>query len=263
MRPTAPAKSPTTAPTTLNTPDCEWLVSVRDIREAKLAVEYGIDILDLKEPSQGSLTPVSVEIWGEMSSWNRDAQQTNRSPNRNLPRLSAALGESEQAISVAGRLPAEFDFAKAGPSKIRSESQLCRLWESLRSKLPPSVELVAVAYADHVAAGSLSAETILNLAAKEGFCRILLDTFDKTRGSAIDLCGHRRINEFADLAHQHRFWWSLAGSIKLDELAGFATLFDQETSFPSCVAVRGDVCEGNRTGSLSRQRMQSWADALQ
>lgn len=266
MRPDAPIAALTStepAATAANTATaCQWLVSVRDLSEANLAVAYGVDILDLKEPSEGSLSPVSIGIWKELSSWSSQTRGLGTACAAEHPQLSAALGESEQATSIAPFLPAEFAFAKAGPSDIQSESQLTGLWDTLRSQLPSSVELVAVAYADHDAARSLSAATILNLAARSGFRRILLDTFDKHHGSAIELCGAQRINDFSRLAQRHQFWWALAGSIKLYELAQFPTLFQQRASFPSCVAVRGDVCDGNRTGTLSRQRLQAWADTL-
>lgn len=246
-------------------PSRQWLVSVRDIDEAKCAADFGVDILDLKEPDGGSLAPTSAETWQEVSDWAGSCRADRRRPFR----LSAALGESDQAAGLAPYVPADFDFAKAGPSECNCESQLFGLWDTLRAALPNSVELVAVAYADHTTARSLPALSIISLAARAGFKRILLDTFDKSQQSAIDGqqsaidgMGTSQLAEFGRLTRQHRLWWSLAGSIKLEHLVELEGLFPDIRFSPDCVAVRGDVCDHSRTGMLCRDRLAAWSSVM-
>lgn len=233
----------------------QWLVSVRNLAEAVQTDAFGVDILDLKEPRLGPLSPVSSEIWREISQWS----QASSAPR---PKLSAALGEPEQAQSIADQLPAEFSFAKAGPSGCDRVDKMEALWQATRNRLPDSVELVAVAYADHQAAGTLPAEQILSAAVDNGFRRILLDTFKKQGRSAVQCLGANRLMEFGRFADQHQLWWSLAGSINLQHLRLIPTLFPDPSAAPDCVAVRGDVCESDRSGALSRCRLQAWKDQL-
>ncbi|WP_197455820.1 (5-formylfuran-3-yl)methyl phosphate synthase [Stieleria neptunia] len=232
----------------------EWLVSVRDLAEAKRAVEFDVAILDFKEPRRGALAPVAVQIWRQVASW--------ASAGKDGPLLSAALGESDQAVGLADQLPPEFAFAKAGPSGCNDPDQTRGMWDAVRARLPDRVELVAVAYADHRSADCLPAEQILDLAARHGFRRILLDTCEKNGRSSIDLLGSSRLLNLGRQAHQQLLWWSLAGSITRDQVAGMAKLIPPPEFRPDCFAVRGDVCDGDRIGTLCPDKMRQWMQML-
>ncbi|WP_182868522.1 (5-formylfuran-3-yl)methyl phosphate synthase [Rhodopirellula sp. JC639] len=231
----------------------QWLVSVRSLAEAELAVRCDVDILDLKEPRRGPLAPVSAQVWRQV------ADHVAMLP---AARLSAALGESCEATELADQVPPRFAFAKAGPSGCDRDSQLRRLWDRVRGRLPGQVELVAVAYADHRAARCVEAERIVALAAASGFRRVLLDTFEKNGRSAIDVLGPTRLSRLGRLAHQQRLWWSLAGSITLGDVQRLGELIRDRDDRPDCYAVRGGVCGGGRTGTLCEAKMRQWQRAL-
>ena len=238
-----------------------WLVSVCSLDEARIAERYHPDLLDLKDPSVGALAPVSVETWNDLSDWARKYNSTEAASSRPI-QLSAALGESAEATQRASQLPAAFHYAKAGPSGCDVE-KLTRLWTELRIRLPRRVELVAVAYADHVAAQTLSVESILRHAAKLGFRRLLVDTFDKTTGaSAIDQLGSARIAAIGNLARQHRLWWALAGSLTLEQTNQLRNRLGSSRDLPNCVALRGDVCTAGRNTAICPQRLKQWQLAI-
>ena len=235
----------------------QWLVSVRDLAEATRAVEFKVDLLDFKEPFRGALAPVAVQIWQQVA---RQAASWSTAGNDG-PMLSAALGESDRAVGLADQVPPRFAFAKAGPSGCSTADQTRGLWDAVRARLPDRVELVAVAYADHRSADCLPAEEILDLAARHGFRRILLDTFEKNGRSSIDLMNARLI-DFGRQAHGRRLWWSLAGSITLRQVTRIGELIPPPEFRPDCFAVRGDVCDGDRIGTLSADKMRRWMRAL-
>lgn len=222
-------------------PRPQWLVSVRSLSEAKLATQFSVDILDWKEPSRGALEPVSTRTW----------EAAARCEALSGIPLSAALGESESALKLCRQLPGAFRFAKAGPSQTTLRS-LEQLWGELRRELAPSVELVAVAYADHETANCPDAESVFRLAADCGLKRILIDTFSKDGISSFIRIGDQ-LSTLRRLAASHSLWWSLAGSITLAEIRRLPT-----EVFPNCFAVRGDVCEQARTSGLSSKRMRRW-----
>ncbi|WP_419581426.1 (5-formylfuran-3-yl)methyl phosphate synthase [Stieleria magnilauensis] len=236
----------------------QWLVSVRDLVEATRAVEFDVDILDLKEPDRGALAPVGVQIWQQL------ARQTAcwSTAGKDAPMLSAALGESDQAVGLADQVPPQFAFAKAGPSGCNKPDQIRGMWEAVEKRIPDPVELVAVAYADHRSADCLPAEAILDLAARHGFRRILLDTFEKNGRSSIDLMTAQRLSNFGRQAYRRQLWWSLAGSITLGHVSGIAELIPPPEFRPNCFAVRGAVCDGDRTGTLSPDKMRQWMRVL-
>lgn len=234
----------------------EWLVSVRDLAEAERASEFDIDLLDLKEPSGGSLAPVTTRIWREISQW-----AGGRWP------ISVALGEADQALELAGKVPPQIAFAKVGPSGCDTAAKLHSLWRTTRQRLNEPTELVAVAYADPGCADCVPPLETFALAAEFGFRRVVLDTFAKQRGSAIEQLGRQHLDQIGDIARQRGLWWSLAGSITLSDVEALKEA--QPLNFPpDCIAVRGDVCVVNqgappeRSGDLCRHRMRRWNEML-
>ncbi|WP_083904858.1 (5-formylfuran-3-yl)methyl phosphate synthase [Rhodopirellula sp. SWK7] len=241
-QPSVTTAAPSSAP--------QLLISVRDIHEATLVAEAGVDVIDFKEPRRGALAPVEPEIWNAASTSLRDRS------------LSAALGESNTASSIAALVPNEFRFAKVGPSGLRSSEQLRCLWDSL--PLPPTVELVPVSYADHEAAGCLAPADVLATVIESGHKRLLIDTFSKNGQSLTDHLSDAHLASLLKTAHNAGIWIALAGSIQLPQ----AQRLHEIGIVPGCWGVRGDVCRPNesghlqRTGSLDPNRVLRWEGSL-
>ncbi|TWU55810.1 (5-formylfuran-3-yl)methyl phosphate synthase [Rubripirellula reticaptiva] len=229
----------------------QWLVSLRSIEEVEIAAKYPIDILDLKEPQHGPLAPASAELW-------LAAAQSVASLGERAPKLSAALGEPDEARTVSGDLPTRFDFAKAGPSGCDSAAKLVQMWDDVRDRLPATTELVAVAYADHGAANSLAPESVFELAKQAGLGRCLIDTYSKNGKSTLDHLCPERLSAIHKLASQLRLWWALAGSIRI----GDVDWLGQQNVRPDCIGVRGDICTEDRTSPLCETRMSLWSNRL-
>ena len=221
------------------------LISVRSKREMDAAMTGGADIVDLKEPRKGALAPTSVSFWRSIS---------ELAVNEKAVSFSAALGESQEARIIAQFLPAEFRFAKVGPSGCGTRHSLTHLWIDVRSRIDPQTELVAVAYADHQASGCLSAESVFTLAAELGFSRVLIDTFVKNGRSSIDHLGFEQLQLLSQIAGEHKIGWALAGSIRMHDVSMLA----QRGIVPNCYGVRGDVCQGTRESELSVERVRQW-----
>ena len=240
------------------------LVSVRNRAEWCAALKLGVDIVDLKEPRHGPLSPVDPVLWREAASDFADHRPTgdafseSSSDTIGVPMLSAALGESAQAKTVASEVPGHFAFAKVGPSGCDSADRLRGLWDDVRGSLDANVELVAVAYADSGQAQTLSPERVFELAAAEGFDRCLVDTFVKDGTSTVDHLGIDRLQQLAALASENKIWWTLAGSVKTEHVSRLG----QSNIYPNCFGVRGDVCDHGRTGTLDPQRVAAWNEVL-
>lgn len=232
----------------------EWLVSVRDLSEAETVSRFGVDFLDWKNPSEGPLAPVSIAQLRQAGEW----VSKKRASGNEIGLLSAALGEPSQAEETAGHVPDEFQFAKSGPSGLTSSDALREHWNRLRSKLPSSVELVAVAYADHEKASALTPELILETAVAVGLKRILIDTFDKRSGSSTQIMGEERLGTFGRLARSNQLWWSLAGALTLEDAMELVHEPGGRGHLPDCVAVRGDICRSTRTSDLCSDRLRKW-----
>jgi hypothetical protein len=210
------------------------LVSVRSSWEARLALEGGADLVDLKEPARGALGSADPAVWPEVVS-----AVAGRVPT------SVALGE----IGEAGepQYPcalAACQFAKLGLAGCRPWADWPQRWAQRLQILPAGVTPVAVIYADWRDADSPRPEEILQHAAESKCGVALFDTFCKTRG---DLLHHLRQTELARLARLAR-----AAGLRVVFGGGLgpATIRQVLTLEPDYIAVRGAACRGERTGDV-------------
>lgn len=213
------------------------LVSVRSAAEARLAVEAGVDLVDVKEPSRGSLGRAEPNVWREV------AASAGRAT------LSAALGElRDWEDSVAEAIPAAYVYAKLGLAGMVKCDWRWR-WQRALERMPRGLERVAVIYADAEAAQSPSWEAILTTARELSCSAVLVDTFVKQgRG----LLAWWRLDEVAALvdgAHERGMLAVVAGSLSAHDIARLLPLR------ADYVAVRGAACEGDRATELSAPRL--------
>lgn len=221
------------------------LVSVRSLDEARIAATWGADVVDVKEPSRGALGAADAAVWDAIA--------------EGIPAeicLSAALGEAcECGAAAADSLPGRFHFAKAGPAGL-STLGLHDHWRTISRRLPNMTQLVAVAYADHMAGRCPPPDAVLDAAAAAGIRWWLLDTVVKDGRSVVDLLGVDRLRAIDAQAHDLGIHWVLAGSLRRSDLASVADLR------PSLIGVRGDVCRGGRSGTLDGPAIGHWRREL-
>jgi len=210
------------------------LVSVRSSGEARLALEGGADLVDLKEPRRGALGRAEPAVWPEVVS-----AVAGRVP------MSVALGE----MSEAGKPPypivlAAFQFAKLGLAGCRTWADWPQRWAQQLQFLPAGVTPVAAIYADWQDAEAPRPEEILQHAAGSNCGVALFDTFCKTRGDLLDHLGHGELARLAHLARDGGLRVVFGGSL------GPATIRKVLTLQPDYIAVRGAACRGGRTGDV-------------
>lgn len=213
------------------------LVSVRDPVEAQAALRGGASLIDVKEPLHGSLGSASPEVWRQV----RDAMP------RQVP-CSAALGELadvtyEQVSHWHARL-AGYQYAKLGLAGCGEISNWQKRWQTVLHELPSETHPVAVVYADWQSAGAPSPDRILSAAIESSCSALLIDTFDKSRGSISMYFSFQELKHFLSAARFANLITVLAGSLTP---ALIRELLPLEPDF---LAVRGAVCRGGRTGTV-------------
>ena len=226
------------------------LVSVRSLAEFEVLAGLGVDVIDFKEPHLGPLAAADPALWGCAS------DSISLAPTQ---KLSAALGECDEAIHLASHVPPRFTYAKAGPAGVDSIERLSHYWEQLRQRLPAPVELVAVAYADHREAGCPDPESIFAAARSSGIRTWLLDTFGKgDRQGVVHRINLARFRSLRAMADQAGAQWVLAGSICMDDAIGLAS----QSICPDLFGVRGDVCDGSRSGNVVSEKVTRWLELV-
>jgi (5-formylfuran-3-yl)methyl phosphate synthase len=205
------------------------------------ALRGGADWIDLKEPLRGPLGAVDATVARGVV-----ACLEGRAP------VSAAAGELIDWPRAASRALLEVEgvtHLKLGLSKC-CDADWRRRWLAAEAEIAAAgKELVAVIYADHVAARSPCPADVVDLAAASRCRWALLDTYGKSAGALGDffdaqtLCGLLRSLRAAGKTTV------VAGSLNLPSLAALPIdLIDM-------IAVRGAACGGDRQSAVSAEHV--------
>lgn len=229
----------------------QLLVSVRNLAEARAAVAGGAHLIDLKEPLHGPLGAVT----------RRTANEVGRFLAERLP-LSVACGElldlpADPHVGHAAPWLAEgVAWAKLGLAGCAATGDWPSRWQRWRAALPTGVEPVAVAYADASAARAPSPDQVFALAVAQRCRAVLVDTFDKARGTLDTWWTTDELQRWVARLRQARMTAVVAGSVTAEMLDGVLA------ARPSVVAVRGAACRGGRGGQVETARVAQLARRL-
>jgi (5-formylfuran-3-yl)methyl phosphate synthase len=240
----------------LASPDCserspsvgktlQWLVSVRSWDEFLTVAAVPPEIIDFKEPRLGPMAATEPELWSRVAAATLNPAVA----------LSVALGGWQSAVSIAGSVPAGIRFAKMGGEGLETVDALARQLDQVRDNLLSEIELVPVAYADHLAAGSIRVESVLQLCERRGNRRLLVDTFTKQGDSSLKCLGIDRWREIVKAARDAGVWLSLAGGISLDDAREIVA---DPAGRPDCIGIRGAICSRGRDSAVCSQRLALW-----
>jgi (5-formylfuran-3-yl)methyl phosphate synthase len=206
-----------------------FLASVRSSAEARVALGEGVDVLDLKEPSEGALGAVSAAV----------AAQVVKLVAGRVP-VSATVGDlggrdPRLPLRAASLLAAGVDVLKVGLFDQHALSAI----ESLATT-HGDVPIVPVAFAEMLWRSLPLADF-----AAAGVELLMLDTREKRRGSLLQQLDISQLQGLADAAQAHGMRLGLAGSLALTDLPRVLALE------PALVGLRGALCAGSREATLS------------
>ena len=218
------------------------LVSVRDADEALVAVEAGVDLIDIKEPSHGSLGAARDSVVREVV-----AAVAGRLP------VSMALGELVERDGAPAEVPGGIAFAKMGLAGMERQADWPRRWDEALAALAGEHANVAVAYADWREADAPPREEVLREGQRLGCRAALVDTWRKDGRSLVEHWDDAALRDFVAAANARGMLAVLAGSLRA---ADFPRVLRAK---PDVVAVRGAACGGSRDSSLDRASVERLA----
>jgi uncharacterized protein (UPF0264 family) len=222
------------------------LVSVRSATEAVAALAGGADVIDVKEPANGSLGRASAETIAEVL----------RVVGGRRP-VSAALGEFGD-INWDEPLPEQLSYLKWGFSHWRERSlgAIAHIFDRLHVELPER-QLVTVAYADWQRAGAPMPDELCRLACAGRWGPMLIDTWRKDGSTLLDFLPLATLTDLRKRCQMSQVPLALAGSLGLAEMRILLPLE------PEWFAVRGAVCrERDRTAEVDEHMVRELADWL-
>lgn len=221
------------------------LVSVRDAAEARIALDCGVDLIDIKEPNQGALGAADPSVWREVLGCIEGG----------VP-VSCALGELTGAAQTAQHVPDGMAFIKVGLAGAATLEDWPDRWAKLLTTRPANCAAAAVVYADWRTAAAPTPEQVLEHAQRLGCTALLVDTFDKRHGHVFDHWPTTSLNEFLANASRAGLITLLGGGLTWNALeAAISTPADY-------LAIRGLACSGHRTNSIDKTACQQLADRI-
>jgi uncharacterized protein (UPF0264 family) len=226
----------------------QLLVSVRSADEVEAALRGGADIIDAKEPANGSLGAVSPATL---------ARVVSRVPA--IQELSIALGDVHavaEVITSIDRLElpprTAHTYLKLGFAGVESPDTvrqlLCTAVETASHHRSP-ITIIAVAYADAERATALPAETIVRSAAAAGAGGVLIDTHSKDGGRLLDWRSPARLAAWVSLSRASGLLVGVAGSLGPEDVGAVAI------TDPDVIGFRGAACDAGRLSQVSAERV--------
>ena len=222
------------------------MVSVISAVEAGDAIAGGAEILDIKNPLEGSLGAQSPDIIRDITELASGKIE-----------ISVAIGDlpnlpGTAALAALGAAACGANYIKAGLYGSKSESDARNLLFKVRQAVAGyPVSVIAAGYADFERAGTLDPACLPDIAASAGLHGILLDTAVKDGRNLFDFIGRGQLREIVERAHAEGLIFGAAGALNERHLA------EVYAAGVDIVGVRTAVClEDRRSGPLQPQRIR-------
>lgn len=230
------------------------LVSPMNVEEARAALAGGADIIDVKNPKEGSL--------GANFPW---AIRAVADVARGIAPVSATIGDlpfkpGTASLAALGAAVSGAEYVKAGLLGAKDQAQAVEMLEGIVRAVKdydPKKKVVASGYSDFLRAGCLSPLLLPQAAASAGADLVMVDTAVKDGRPTFDFMSEAKLEQFISLGHSEGLEVALAGSI------GFAHLDLLKRLQPEIIGVRGIVCGGDRSSSVRAELVAEVKKALQ
>jgi (5-formylfuran-3-yl)methyl phosphate synthase len=221
------------------------MISVLSAVEAREAVAGGAEILDVKNPAEGSLGAQAPAVIREIK----------KLASGNL-KVSAAIGDMPNlpgtaALAALGAAYCGADYVKVGLKGPRNEAEAVALLREVRAAVQDfSTTVIAGLYADWERAQTLNPLALPGIAAQAGIHGCLLDTAIKDGRSLFDFLDAQTLSQLVEQAHAHGLLFGLAGALHEKDLHLVQALG------ADIVGMRTAVCRDHqRSGPLEAARV--------
>jgi uncharacterized protein (UPF0264 family) len=208
------------------------LASVSNLHEAKIVLRENVDIIDLKDPSQGALGAVTTEVAQEVVKF-VSGQCLVSATIGDLPMQATLISKAIATMALAG-----VDIIKVGVFDDLTDEVIAALKEQAikgaKGINGKQFTIVVVFFADK----GLDSEKMSDLA-KAGIRGVMLDTANKTKGNLRTHMEDKELQTFVKQAKSYGLLAGLAGSLKASDISPLLQLE------PDYLGFRGALCQDN------------------
>jgi len=225
------------------------LVSPMNLEEAYAASLGGADIIDVKNPKEGSL--------GANFPWM--IRQVVDAVGHLQP-VSATIGDfnykpGTASLAALGAAVAGAHYVKVGLYDIQKKEEAHDLLENVVravKDLDSNKIVVASGYSDYKRINSISPMLLPEIGSDVGVDVVMMDTGIKDGKSTFEFMDEAKLSEFTALTRQYNLKSAIAGTIKFEDIEAIKRIN------PDIVGIRGAVCGGDRTSAIKQHLVEDF-----
>jgi (5-formylfuran-3-yl)methyl phosphate synthase len=222
------------------------LVSVVDAAEARVAVEAGADIVDVKNPAEGSLGAPGPGVIARV----REVVPAERP-------VSAAIGDlpnlpGTAALAALGAARSGAAYLKVGLWGTSVTDEAVAVLRAVRDAVDGGAVVIAAAYADaeRVPERPLPPGDVVEAARRAGVGGCLLDTAIKDGHGLFEWLTPEALETLVDGAHAAGLEMALSGALRAEDLSLV------RSTGADIAGVRAAACrDGRRAAPLDAERI--------
>lgn len=226
------------------------LISPVDEQEALDAIASGADIIDVKNPNEGSL--------GANFPW--IIKRIRQITPKNLE-VSCTLGDipnlpGTAALTALGAASTGVNYIKTSLYALKTTDEAVYMMRNIVKAVKDynqKIKVVVVGYADAYRVGSVDPKFIPKISSEAGCDLAMLDTAVKDGKNILDFLSPQELKAFVDEVHDYNLKAALAGSLKIQNLPVLHSLG------VDVVGIRGAACtnENRVTGRIDKEKVEA------
>jgi uncharacterized protein (UPF0264 family) len=223
------------------------LISPINLEEAIAAYEGGADIVDVKNPKEGSL--------GANFPW--IIRSVKESINSRKP-ISATIGDfnfkpGTASLAALGAAVAGADYIKVGLYDVQTEEQALEMLVNITRSVKdynPDLKVVASGYSDYERINSIDPQLLPAIGAKAGVDVVMVDTGIKDGRSTFEFMNEEELTRFTSAIREVGLESAIAGTLKFEDIPVLKRIQ------PDIIGVRGMVCGGDRNSCIKAELVE-------
>ncbi|MBU0762974.1 MAG: (5-formylfuran-3-yl)methyl phosphate synthase [Candidatus Altiarchaeota archaeon] len=225
------------------------LVSPKDEVEAEIAANGGADIIDVKNPLEGSLGANFPWIIKKIRSAVPEGIEVSATIG-DLPNLPGTASLAAVGVASLG-----VDYVKAGIFGAEEKEDAIKMCDAIVSAVKDydrRIKVVIAGYGDWRLVGSIDPLILVDTAKSAKADYVMVDTKNKDGRTLLDYMSLDEVGDFVKKAKKKKIGVGLAGSLDVTDIMTVSKLK------PDVVGVRGAVCkDSDRMSTLSEMKVRT------
>ncbi|RZB29455.1 MAG: (5-formylfuran-3-yl)methyl phosphate synthase [Candidatus Argoarchaeum ethanivorans] len=227
------------------------LVSPISVEEARIALDGGADIIDVKNPKEGSLGANFPDV----------IQSVKRVITKPM---SVAIGDfnykpGTASLAALGASVAGADYIKIGLFDVQTREQASEMTERVTKAVKQydsKKKVVICGYSDYNRINSISPFELPGIVSDAGADVVMMDTGVKDGRSTLEFLNLEKLESFIGSAHQYGLLAAIAGSLTFEDIEALKEVA------PDIIGVRGCVCGGDRNSSIKLELVRELKERI-